>query len=149
MKHYCKINICFVFVSIVLVVISNWLESSFLEEFLFGDLIILLLALLAINTTTSSVIMAKLKEISEKHGRKHFTATIDALKGSLYEQVVYIGLALILLVLGKSELLIGISDLFKPAFLVMLTTVFVGSIYVLYDTANSIFVILKFENDEE
>ncbi|MBN6741954.1 hypothetical protein JKG47_15700 [Acidithiobacillus sp. MC6.1] len=66
--------------------IGDVFGSVFLEEYLKENLITLLIALLAINTTTSSVIMTKLKDISDATGG-NFKFTIEQLRSSTYEQV--------------------------------------------------------------
>jgi hypothetical protein len=133
-------------VGIVATWISYQVNSTSLEEFLRGNLITLLIALLAINTTTISVIMTKLREITDKT-KVNFAETIHAMRTSITEQLILVILAIVLQILtGSKSLVINFPDL--PAIvLVLMTAVFVYAIHVLYDTANSIFVILKFEND--
>jgi hypothetical protein len=121
--------------------IASWLNSSFLEEFLADNLITLLLALLAINATTLSVILTKLQEIVEEH-QADFSRTIRAMKRSIIEQIALVSLASIALVLKEStvvQALWGSSDFVLN---VMLIAVFICALHILYDTANGVFVIL-------
>jgi hypothetical protein len=46
----------------------SWLKSNFISEFLTHNLITLLIALVAINTTTLSVVLTKIREIMDKMG---------------------------------------------------------------------------------
>src|SRR5262245_59515460 len=80
-----------------------WLQSSFLLKFLTENLIVVLIALMAINTTTRSVVMTKLREITDKTNAD-FTVTIEELRNSLIEQIWYIVIALIAAVLYGSAL---------------------------------------------
>ena len=87
---------------LVFVFINNSIESDFLISFLKKDLITILIALLAINTTTSSVIMTKLKEISDKN-KIDFSSTVAELKHSTIEQVAYIVLSIVNMMLMGSK----------------------------------------------
>ena len=133
--------------SILLVWFSNAFESRFIYDFIKNDLITILLALMAINTTTSSVIMTKLKEISDANSNANFTDTVKELKVSFLEQLVHIFIAVIILVILDSKVSsqIQIFNLIDVCN-VLLISVFIASIHNLYDTADSVFVILDFEN---
>lgn len=127
---------------------SHALASNFLPEYLKENLITLLVALLAINTTTSSVVMTKLKEISDAKGG-NFSATIDQLKHSIYEQVIFVVLGAILLTLSGSKLILELH-VWSPFILDgLVASVFVAALYTLFDTAKSIFVILRYEDREK
>ncbi len=125
--------------------VSIILNSTFLEIYLRSNLITLLIALLAINTTTSSVIMTKLKEIVDATNG-NFESTIKELKLSMFEQIISIILAVLLLMLSGSNAILDIHV--SIAFILngLVASVFIAGLHLLYDTAKSIFVILKFEN---
>ena len=127
--------------------LSHALESRFLANYLSDNLITLLIALLAINTTTSSVVMTKLKEIVDAKGGD-FSATINELRKSILEQVVFVVLAVLILVLADSEFILAFHKYAGALFEALLTAVFAAALHALYDTANSIFVILRFENNK-
>lgn len=112
------------------------------------NLITLLIALLAINTTTSSVIMTKLKDISDATGG-NFKFTIEQLRSSTYEQVALILIAVILLILAGSKTIVGIHIWIHFVLNGFVTSVFVAGLYTLFDTAKSIFVILRYENRDK
>lgn len=141
-------NICFFFVIGLLVQwFSVLIDSDYLIKFMDNSLITILLALLAINTTTMSVIMTKLKEISEKR-HSDFSATIAALKFSINEQVALIITALVIQIAknsSKIHIYLPCSNFLFPS---LLFGIFCCAIYILYDTANGIFVILRFEEDD-
>jgi hypothetical protein len=126
---------------------SHFIKSSFLGTFLDSNVITILVTLLAINTTTMSVLLTKLKEISDKTG-KSFTNTIPSLKHSRYEQIGLIILSLIFLILKKSDIVINSISHSSAICDVILTTAFIGGIYNLYDTGKSIFMIMEYDNSE-
>ena len=127
--------------------ICIFLESDFLIVFLSNNLITLLIALLAINTTTGSVVMTKLREIIERHGGD-FSATLEQLKLSIIEQLTFIILAIIILILLESKPVLSLNDFVKTFLEIGLIAVFIASLNNLYDTASSIFVILGWEGEQ-
>jgi hypothetical protein len=127
-----------------LIGVTTWLQSTFLSKFLSDNLIVMLVALMAINTTTRGVVMTKLKEFSEKF-ESDFSRTIEQLRISVVEQIWYIIIALGCSIANAS----AVVRLYVPHSEVvlggLLAAVFVASLVNLYDTAQSIFVILKHE----
>lgn len=124
---------------------SIWLESPFLLSFLSENLIVVLIALMAINTTTGSVVMTKLREITDKN-KVDFSRTIKELRLSLLEQVWYIAFALVASMLYSSAKLHCLVPWPELTIGGVLSAVFIASMNALHDTARSIFVILKHEN---
>jgi cobalamin synthase len=134
--------------SALLVGMSHALNSQFLRGYLGENLITLLIALLAINTTTSSVVMTKLKELSDqKEG--NFGNTIRELKHSIVEQVLLVIIAVVLLILGSSAEFLAMWQWNAIAIELLLTSLFVAALHALFDTANAIFVILHFEDNKK
>lgn len=138
----------FLIIGLLVTLLAKWLQSVFISTFLSENLITLLVALVAINTTTLSVVLTKIREISDQLGGD-FSRTAKEMKLSIAEQVVLVILAVLTQVIGSSSLInhsypiIGfISD-------VILVSIFSYAIYILYDTANSVFVILQFENHDD
>ncbi len=127
---------------------SAYLNSTFLETYLKGNLITLLIALLAINTTTSSVIMTKLREISDAT-KGNFESTINELRMSIYEQIGCILLTVLFLILSSSDAIVGFHASIAFILNVLVASAFVAGLYALCDTAKSIFVILRFENHKK
>lgn len=143
-KTYCL----FIVLASFIVFVNNSIESKFLINFLKDNLVTLLIALLAINTTTSSVVLTKLKDISDEN-KINFPLTVNELKKSVIEQVYYIITAILFLMLLDSSMIISIHKNIEAILKVGLVSVFVASMYSLYDTANSIFIILKRENNKD
>lgn len=138
-------NICFSFVlGMILVWISSILKSSFLSAFLDSNLIMLLIALMAINTTTLSVIMSKLSEITENAGDK-FPTTISEMKVSIYEQIGLISVGVFAQILCKSDFLVKSIPWEDVKFLISCipAAVLVYAITILWDTANAIFCLVS------
>lgn len=131
--------------ALVITGLSAWVGSDFLSKYLEENLITLLIALLAINTTTSSVVMTKLKEIADATGG-NFASTIDQLEYSIYEQIVYIVLAVVILILSGSKKVMEFHESVDVVLEILLVAVFVAAMHTLFDTAKSIFVILRYEN---
>ena len=142
-------DVClYLVVAAVFTVATHWLGSNVLDRYLTEQLITVLIALLAINTTTSGVVMTKLKEISDARGG-NFSLTIKELKSSVTEQLIFIILAVIILVLRGSGVVLASHPWADLILEVALVAVFVAALYTLFDTARSIFVILEFENHKK
>ena len=120
-------------------------NSDFLSGFLSQNLVTLLIALVAINTTTLSVVLTKVREISDKLGG-NFNRTAKEMKISIIEQVVLIVIAIIIQIIRASKILqVQFSSINFIAD-VILVAILSYALYILYDTANSIFVILEFKD---
>jgi len=145
MMNQIKNIVFFIVVSTLLQSLSRWLQSNFIEVFLQENLIALLLALMAINTTTISVIMTKLREISDA-SNTNFSRTILSMKNSITEQIVLLGLASVLLIFNSSKLLNQKWNNTNDVTTILLLTVFLYAIEILYDTAQGVFLIASKEN---
>ncbi|EWH04293.1 hypothetical protein AT00_21050 [Pseudoalteromonas lipolytica SCSIO 04301] len=144
---YVKKTSFFIVLSVIIWFFCSVIESNYLIEFLDKNLISLLIALLAINTTTSSFVLTKLKDINQTYGI-NFEGTLRQFRISIIEQLVFIVFALLILVLLNSQSVVGLHSLVLPILEILLIVVFIASLGNLYDTANSIFVILSWESGE-
>jgi len=145
MIEHIKNGALFLVISAIVQTVSAWLQSNFIETFLKENLITLLLALMAINTTTVSVIMTKLREISDDNGID-FSQTIKAMRESITEQVVLLIVAVLVLIVQSSAMLASVWSGINTATTIVLITTFLYAVQVLYDTAQGIFVIAYKEN---
>lgn len=146
--HYARNTTLFLLIGWGVQAFSSWLQSNFVEMFLEQNLITLLLALLAINTTTISVIMSKLREITSETGLS-FAASIKSMKHSVVEQVILLIAAVVVLILKTSA---SIAANFTGAGYianVLLIAIMLYAVQVLYDTANGVFVIAEREDEIE
>ena len=134
---------------LVISAIINWItlmiDSVFLTSFLEKNLIPLLVALLAINTTTMSIIMVKLRELKDKFGIK-FDKTLNSLRVSLYEQVTLIPLSILILIIRDSIVIKKQLPYSQFILDTLLITTFAYAIHILFDTARSVFIIITTEN---
>ncbi|MDP1624518.1 MAG: hypothetical protein Q8L64_01995 [bacterium] len=145
MMEHIKNATLFLVISAIVQSLSAWLQSDFIESFLKANLITLLLALMAINTTTISVIMTKLREISDDSG-VDFSKTINSMKESIVEQVILIVVAIFILILQSSALLVSKWNGVNTVTTILLITTFMYAVQILYDTAQGVFVIAYKEN---
>lgn len=145
-RSYLADAVIFLVISMVIHAVSLWLDSSFIEEFLDQNLITLLLALLAINTTTISVIMTKLREISDASGVS-FSSSIHSMRMSVTEQVVLLAIAVLVLVLKNSTVITTRFTFAEFIANVLLIAIILRAVQILYDTANGVFVIAKREDE--
>lgn len=122
--------------------ISMLLKSTFLCTFLDNQLIILLIALLAINTTTISVILTKMREIVERNPSVSFYSTMNAMRWASTEQLGLIIAAIVFEIVKSSPYLTQ----HVPSLLFILNGLLSGvlafSIFILYDTARAVYIIL-------
>lgn len=130
-------------VACVVQFLLHQMQSNFVFDFLKTNITNIQVALLAVNTATLGIVLTKIREIIDKTGQR---AVFDATRGemllSIKEQVTLIAASLFILALESAkELPIAISsEIFQAA----LIASFIYSIFVLYDTAKSVFVILDF-----
>ena len=119
--------------------------SAYLNTFLSGNLINLLVALLAINSATMGIVLTKIRDLVEKHGGEEaFSETKTEMLLSIKEQIFLIALAIILLTVVNSEYLIGRMDILLFLWS-SIVGVFVYSLRILYDTAKSVLIIIDFK----
>lgn len=133
---------------IVIVAISSWLRSSFLDSFFGETLIVVLVSLWAINTATTSVIMTKLREISDVSGQD-FSKSISQLKLAMKEQVGVVISGFVLSILKSSSLWASAWPQHGFVMDTLLSATFIYAILVLFDLAQSVFVILNYEKTSE
>lgn len=116
-----------------------------LSGFLINNLITILVALLAINSATLSIVLTKIREIIDKNNMSNdaFAKSKSEMMFSLKEQVALIIFSIPLIVLYKSKFIV----LFNLSIVLntCLISIFIFSIFILYDTAKSVFVVLEFK----
>lgn len=127
---------------------QRYLQTEYLNIFLSENLITILIALLAINSATAGIVLTKIRELVESHGNEQaFTSTKNEMKLSVREQIVLVVLSVVLLTISSSGKLAVNADL---ALLLNSTIcgIFFYSLYVLYDTAIGVMVIIDFKLNE-
>lgn len=124
----------------IISLLSNYLESDFLINYLHENIIGLLLTLLAINTATLGLVASKIQDMLEKYPKSSFKNTTKEMKFSLTEQVVLIIVSVISLIILDSKL---ISFEHKVLLLnSILVCVLIYSVNILWDTGKAVFVII-------
>lgn len=121
-------------------------ESQYLNEFLKGNLITLLVALLAINSATMGIVLTKIRDLIDKNGTgsDSFQATKKEMLLSIKEQIALIVSAVFLLTIGGSSFISNSSEI-QTGYWVLITGVFIYAMIVLYDTAKSVIIIIDYE----
>lgn len=135
-------NISFFFViALAITSIGNVLDSTFLFTYLQGNIISLLITLLAINTATSGLIASKIQDFIIQKPEIDFSSTIKEMKLSLLEQIILIIVSVISLIVQNSK---KIQIEFKDDICnILLITVFIYAIDILWDTGKAVFVIIE------
>ncbi len=119
------------------------MQSDFVFDFLKSNITNLQVALLAVNTATLGIVLTKIREIIDKTGQPaDFSSARREMLLSIKEQVALIGVSLLILAIASAKNLPVVipSSIFQAALLAS----FVYSIFILYDTAKSVFVILDY-----
>lgn len=116
------------------------IESEAVFELLKANITNLQVALLAVNAATLGIVLTKIKELIDKKGGNTFDEVKKQMLLSIKEQIALIvaSLIIIALVSAKSPPITIEIDVYKVALL----ATFVYTLLILYDTANSVFVIL-------
>tara|TARA_R110002124_G_scaffold17592_4_gene73620 strand:+ start:1055 stop:1498 length:444 start_codon:yes stop_codon:yes gene_type:complete len=125
--------------------LRSWLSSNFLQDFFEGNLITILVALLAINAATMGIVLTKIRDlIDEKGGGQVFENTKKNMLLSVKEQIGLIVLATVVLSVKSSPLLANVQNfsLFLDS---IVSGIFVYALLVLYDTAKGVLVIVDFD----
>jgi len=133
-------------ISCILIFFQNLLKSTYMIDFLDENLITILIALLAINLTTLSIVLTKIRELIDKNNLPNgiFENTQKEILFSIKEQIALIFLSLLFFIFLKSEFGKQYISI-QLAAEVLITSCFVYGIMILYDTAKSIFIIIDFK----
>ena len=128
---------------------QDWLGSTYFNEFLKSNLINLLVALLAINTTTMGIELTKIRDLVDSRGHgEAFKKTRHQMLLSVKEQIVLIILAIVLLTISQSSYFLSIPN-FNLLINALISGIFVYSMMVLYDTAISVLIIIDFDAEKD
>ena len=128
-----------------LLFLNKLLGSDFIITFLKKDLITILIALFAINTTTFGLILTGITNIIGSQ-KCNFEPTIKELKLSITEQVIYIIIAVIVMSIIEGGWYKLSPNYIKYMLEICLTSVLVAALSNLHDTATAVFIILEHEN---
>lgn len=128
---------------------QNWLGSQYFNAFLEGNLINLLVAILAVNSATMGIVLTKIRDLVDSHGHgEMFTATRKQMLLSVKEQIGLIALSVVLLTVAHSKYVIGIPNL-EILLNSSIAGIFVWGMLILYDTAKSVLIIIDYKHEND
>lgn len=145
MKNDIVFNILLsIVVGYLLTQLQLFLGSCYLINFLKQNLITLLVALIAINSATLSILLTKIRELIDKTGQiNSFDNTKKQMILSIKEQVIIVFVAILFLIIQDSSF-IKLHNEFELFLNVSITGCFIYALRILYDTAKSVFIILDY-----
>jgi len=124
--------------------LQSFLGTTYLTSFLKQNLITLLVALIAINSATLSIVLTKVRELLDKSGQQGaFADTKKQMILSVNEQIVLIIVAMLLLIVQDSDF-IKLHVEYVTFLNVLIIGCFIYALRILHDTAKSVFVILDY-----
>ncbi|MBK7344714.1 MAG: hypothetical protein IPJ06_17455 [Saprospiraceae bacterium] len=143
--NYIKNIALFIVVSIVVKLLSDYLESKFLIEFLEDDLITILITVFAINTATNSLLITDLAKLAKSKEIK-FKNSYEQIRIAIAEQLILVMLGFLLLIIrGTSQ---GLPMEIMYIVDTLLIATFVFALDILRDTALAVFKLIEFRNRE-
>ena len=138
----------FLAIAMMLRFISVQVDSDFLNKFLTENLVLLLPALLAVNVTTMSILLTKIHDLKKEYPGISFKESIQAMKYSVWEQIVLILLAVVALILQESNRVAIFSSAEGQNIIsVVLIMLAIASLQIVLDTANTLFDFLHTEDE--
>lgn len=128
---------------------QKFLGNEYITEFLKHNLVTILIALLAINSTSMGVVLSKVREIADRLQRNGcFSATKSEMQKSISEQIWLIFISLILFLLSDSRFLQ--DHAYLPELIdVLIISSLAYAIIILRDTSRSVFIILEFGEEKD
>lgn len=139
MKYLKDISL-YLIISMVLNAVSWCVKSVFLDSFLSSNIVIILVTILAINIAITSILIPKLKDIEDNEDIS-FTNTYREIRLSFLEQIILIGLSIIVMIFKSSSMIVSLWDYSSMLMTIILTTIFIYSVISLWDTGNALFLI--------
>lgn len=139
---YLKNISLYIVMAILLNVLSYWLGSSFLDNFLDSNVIIVLVSILAVNIAITSILIPKLKETSDKHNTD-FSNTYREINISFKEHIILIIASIVVMIVKFSQVLDIKIDCLDFISNTLLMAILIYGIALLWDTGNAIFIITK------
>jgi hypothetical protein len=147
MKEILKHILIAIGVGFLNIVFQGLVGSNYIITFLKQNLITIILALMAINTTTLGIVLTKIRELIDKKGTDTFTKSKKQMFISINEQIILVIIASILFILSDSPIVYTNINI-KLLIDVGCISVFIYDLLILYDTSKSIFIVIDFKNKE-
>ena len=150
MFKLCKDIAITILISSFIVSIQDYFNTNFLITFLKDNLIVILIALLAINATTQSLVLTKVRELVDELPKESrngvFSNTRKQMKNSIIEHIFLIALSISFFVLIESPK-IREMEVFIKILQTGIISCFVYSLFNLYDNVNAVFILLDFNQE--
>jgi len=129
-------------ISIILYEFQKFTKSDYILQFLSNNLITIIVALLAINTTTLGIVFSKINDIpiNTTEAEDSLKNASGQMKNSIYEQLILVLLSIILFTLFNAQF-INCTTYLKIGIDIFCIAIFVYDLILLYDTSKSIFII--------
>lgn len=145
MFHVLKTSLISLGVGFLAELVNGWLSSQFLIKFFEGNLITILVALLAINAATMGIVLTKIRDLIDRNGgSEFFRKTRAQMLLSVKEQIGLIVFATSLLAIKSGAAMANAPNV--PLLVnSVITGIFVYALIVLYDTAKSVLIIVDYE----
>lgn len=131
----------------LLIQLQGAFGSTYLVDFLKSNLLTLLVALLAINSATLGIVLTKLREIIDNGASNSFEKVRSEMRLSVFEHIGLIVLSLVLFTLVESRWGAGLAVTSLSFLHSCIAGIFCYSLYLLYDAANSVFMLLRNHDD--
>lgn len=124
---------------------QNLLDTAYLTKFLSDNLIMLLIALLAINSATLGIVLTKIADlVDEQENADVFLSSRKEMLISVKEQIALIAMAILFLVLLSSHYVVEkvqVKFFLESAVI----AVFIYALTILYDISKGILIIVEFD----
>lgn len=148
MSHVVRISLVSLAMGFLSQLAQIWLGTSYLNDYLSANLLTVLIALLAINSTTTGIVLTKIRELVEaRGGSSAFEPTKAQMLLAVREQIFLVGFSVVFLMVASSPLLTTNFEL-KLLIDSLVVGIFVYALHVLYDTAISVLIIISFDPNE-
>ena len=129
-------------VAFLLTKLQEIVNSQYLTSFLKLNLITIIIALMAINTTTLGIVLSKIRDLTDDYNK--FQGTKKQMSIAIIEQITLISISMIFFIILDSEF-ISVYNNIKSLFDVLCISIFIYDLMILYDMSKSVFVIINFD----
>ncbi|WP_149912710.1 hypothetical protein [Sphingobacterium cavernae] len=123
---------------------GNFIESTFLGEFLKKDVLTILIALFGLNIAILSILITKLSDVKKQLASIDITEISYEMKFSMVEFIVNISLAVVSLIFYNSNSIVFPYK--ELLFQSTLLSTLIYSLVIIWDTGKSIFILIDEED---
>lgn len=135
----------YTFISSLIMMSSSMLQSDFLVQFLHQNLLTILIALLGLNIAVLAILVTKLSESKHRYHDLDINEITSEMRFSLLELFVNIGVAGAVSIFVASEVIVFCYKELICSSLLLSTLIY--SLVIVWDTGNSIFVLIREEDN--